>query len=61
MVISYTLQSKLLSEMILDLKNCPNQKMCESKNAGFLLWALPEVQNQFQKQFLSKYMSNYKT
>ena len=36
-VIIYTFQSHMLSELILDLMKCPNQKAHESESAGFLL------------------------
>ena len=60
-VIRYTFQSNLLSELILDLGKCPNQKTHESESAGFLLRALPEVQNQFRKQIWLKSIPNYIT
>ena len=60
-VIMYTFQSNLLSELILDLRRCPNQKTHESEIAGFLLWALPEVQNQIRKQIWLKNIPNYMT
>ena len=44
----------MLSETILDLGKCPNQKTHESESAGFLIWALPEVKNCFRKQFDTK-------
>ena len=50
---------KLLSKLILDFGKCPNQKTHESESAGFLVWALPEVQNCFRKQFLHKVIYNY--
>ena len=40
-------------------RKCPNQKMHESESAGYLVWALPEVQNRFWKQFLLKVLYNY--
>ena len=49
----------MLSKTILDLGKCPNQKTHESESAGFLVWALPEVQNCFRKQFLHKVIYNY--
>ena len=60
-VIRYTFQSNLLLKRILDLGKCPNQKMHESEIAGFLLWALLEVQNQFPKQIWLKCIPNYIT
>ena len=59
--IRYTFQSNLLSELILYLRKCPNQKMYESESASLVLWALPEIQNQFQKQIWLKSIPNYKT
>ena len=35
----------MICETILDLEKCPNQEMHESKSTGFLVWALPKVQN----------------
>ena len=49
----------MLSETILDLRKCPNKKTHESESAGFLIWALPEVKNCFQKQYLHKVLYNY--
>ena len=46
---------KVLSELILDLRKCPNQKMHQHESAGFtqiLIGALPEVQNQLLKKKL---------
>ena len=43
----------------MDLGKCPNQKTHESESAGFLVRALPEVQNLFQKQFSYKVLYNY--
>ena len=48
----------MLLETILDLGKCPNQKTQESESAGFLVWALPEVQNCCQKQFSDKVIYN---
>ena len=50
---------KLLSKLILDFGKCPNQKMHESESAGFLVWALPMVQNHFSKQFYQKVLYSY--
>ena len=58
-VIIYDFVSKLLSKTILDLGKCPNQKTHERESAGFLVWALPMVQNRFWKQFLHKVIYNY--
>ena len=33
---------KMLFDMILYLRKCPNQKIHETERAGFLVWALPE-------------------
>jgi hypothetical protein len=38
---------KMLSDSIFDLGKCPNQKTPESESAGFLVWTLPVVRNQF--------------
>ena len=38
----------MLSKLILDFGNFPNQKTHESEGAGFLVQALPVVQNQLQ-------------
>ena len=46
---------KLLSEMILGLRKCPNHKMHESESAGALL----EVINHFRKQFPHKVLYIY--
>ena len=45
---------KLLSEMILDLGNCP----CTFTFMHFLVGALTEVQNHFRKQFSHKVIYN---
>ena len=52
---------KLLSDSILDLGKFPDQKTHESESACFLVRALPEVQNQIQKQFSHKVFYNYIT
>ena len=41
-----------LKDLILYLRKGPKQKVHESESVCFLVWALPEVQNQFQKQIL---------
>ena len=43
-VIRYTVQSNLLSELILDLGKCPNQKTHESESADFLLYLSKSLQ-----------------
>ena len=45
--------------MILDFGKCPNQKTQESESAGFLVWALPVIQNQFLKQISNKVLYSY--
>ena len=45
---------KMLSESILDLGKCPNQKTHESESACFLVGALGNVQNRILKQFSHK-------
>ena len=40
---------KLLSKSILDFGKCPNPKTHEGESAGFLIWALPEVQIKTKK------------
>ena len=57
--IIYDFIQKLLSETILDLWKCPNQKTHESESTGSLVWALPEVQNWFQRQFVNQVLYNY--
>ena len=49
--------AKLLSIMILDHRKCPKP---ENLHFHFLIGALPEVQNQFWKQFRSKVLYNYR-
>ena len=49
----------LLSKLISDFGKCPNQKAHESECAGFLVRALPEVQDQIRKQFFDKKLYNY--
>ena len=49
----------LLLESILDLGKCSNQKTHESESTGFLVWALPEVQNEFRKQFFNQVLYNF--
>ena len=51
---------KLLLDSILDLGKFPDQKTHESESACFLVCALPEVQNQIQKQFSHKVFYTYK-
>ena len=46
---------KLLSEMILDLGKCT----CSFTFMRFLVGALPEIRNHFQKQFSQKVIYNY--
>ena len=46
---------KLLSEIMLDLKKCPNHKMHESESA----WAVRKVQHHFQNQFSHKVIYKY--
>ena len=53
-VFRYTFVSNLILVLNLDLGKCPNQKTHESESADFLLWALPEIQNQFPKQIWLK-------
>ena len=50
---------KLLSNLILDLAKCPNQKTCTFTFMHFLIGALPEVQNWFRKPFSHKVLYNY--
>ena len=50
---------KLLLKSILDFRKCPNPKTHECESAGFLVRALPEVQNRFFKQFPHKVLYNY--
>ena len=58
-VIIYHFIRKLLSKLILDHGKCPNQKACTFTFMRFLVGALPEVQNQFWKQFSNKVLYNY--
>jgi hypothetical protein len=46
-VIIWYFMEKLLSDSILDLAKCPNQKTCTFTFMRFLVGALPEVQNCF--------------
>ena len=48
----------MLLDSILDQEN---RKTHESKSACFLVWALPEVKNQVQKQFSHKVLYNFLT
>ena len=50
---------KLLLETIWDLGKCPNQKTHESQSAGFLIRALPNVQNHVWKHCSHKVLYNY--
>ena len=50
---------KLLSNSILDLAKCPNQKTCTFTFMCFPIGALPEVQNLFCKHFAHKVLYNY--
>ena len=50
---------KMLSDSILDLGKCPNQKTHESENACFLVGALCEVKNRIWKHFSHKVLYNY--
>ena len=50
---------KMLSGLILDLRKCPNKKMHERESAGFPVWELPKVQNQFRKHFCHKLLNSY--
>ena len=50
---------KMISERIVDLGKCSNQKMHESESASFPVWPLPKVQNQFRKHFSHKVLYNY--
>ena len=47
------------SASVMVLGKCPNQKTHASESAGFLVWALPEVQNCLWKQFLHKFLYTY--
>ena len=49
----------MLLEMILDIRKCPNQKMHESESAGFPVWELSKVRDQFQNHFSHKVVYNY--
>ena len=51
----------MLSNLILDLWKCPNKKTNESQSEGFLVQAIPVVQNQFQKNFflIKSYIITY--
>ena len=51
--------SKLLSNSILDLAKCPNQKTCTFTFMHFPIGALPEVQNLFWNLFSHKVLYNY--
>ena len=37
----------MVSETVLDLRKCPNQKTHERESAVFLVWALPKVKAVF--------------
>ena len=50
---------KLPLDSIFDLGNCPYRRTPES--ACFLVWALPEVQNQIRQQFSHKVLHNFLT
>ena len=50
---------KLLSEMISDLGNCPNQKTFKFIFMRFLVGALPKVGSHFKKQFSHKVLYDY--
>ena len=54
-VIRYTFQSHLLSELILDLWKCPNQKMHESKSVVFLLGTSQGPQSFPKADLIAKY------
>ena len=68
MVLTETLQKKILnsnykailSKTAFQTNFGPREvPQSESESAGFLVWALPAVQNQFGKQFCSKVQYNY--
>ena len=48
---------KLLWEMILDLGKCPKTENSWKWISVFLIWALPEVQNWFQRQFFNEVLT----
>ena len=58
-VIIHYFTRKMLSESILDLGKCPNQKMHESESACFPVEALCKAQNCIWKQFSHKVLFNY--
>ena len=49
----------MLLETILDLGKCPHPKTHEIESVCFLVWALPEIQNGYQQQFLHKVIYIY--
>ena len=52
---------KLLSKLILGLGKGTKQKTHESESVGFLVEALPVVQNQFIEQISNKVLYNYRS